>query len=39
MQASPTALLLSLPGACSPYTLGREVQGLAPCVPFPDTGL
>ncbi len=39
MQAPPTALLLSLPGACPLYTLGRAVQGLSPCVPFPDTGL
>jgi hypothetical protein len=35
MQAPPTALLLSLPGTCLPYTLGRAVQGLPPRVPVP----
>ena len=39
MQAPSTALLLTPPGTCLPYTLGRAVQGLPPRVPFPDTGL
>ena len=35
MQAPPAALLLTLPGTCLPYTLGRAVQGLPPRVPVP----
>ena len=35
MQAPPTALLLSLPGTCLSYTLGRAVQGLPPRAPVP----